>query len=207
MQERLLPPVYDFFPLRRTAAWAHRECDLAVAEADRGLGVLFNDGQKVAPAPEIMALTLNELARCLARLLTQLNLLITYPSELGYRIGASHLRARAPGCDKRHASARRVHRQVDMLDVLERQGDGDLADVDRFCHQYPGWFLTNSNSAMVALRSRLRRGNSADESREPVLKGPGGGKGSPNYGISEGEGLLFRHDVLLAGCAAGLGLA
>jgi hypothetical protein len=78
-----------------------------------------------------MALTLNELAGRLARLPTQLRLLVTYPYELGNRIGASHLAARSLGCNERDASARRVHRQVDMHYVLARQGDNDLADVDR----------------------------------------------------------------------------
>src|SRR6266852_5236549 len=131
MQEGLVPLMHDGFTLRPAATRAYRERDTAMAEADGGLRLLFPHREQVAPAPEIMALTLNELAGCLPRLLTQLSLLITYPSELGYRIGASHLGSRSPGCDKRHASTRRVHRQVDMDDVLARQGDNDLADVER----------------------------------------------------------------------------
>src|SRR5271167_4410265 len=48
-----------------------------------------------------------------------------------------------------------------MLDVLARHGNGDVAELDRFSHQYPGWFLMISESASVASRSRLRSGNSA----------------------------------------------
>src|SRR2546427_4794002 len=123
--------MHDGFTLRPAATGAHRERDVAMAEADGGLRLLFAHREQVTPAPEIVALTLHELARCLPRLLTQLGLLITYPTELGYRIGASHLGARSPGCDKCHASARRVHRQVDMDDVLALQRDNDLADLER----------------------------------------------------------------------------
>jgi hypothetical protein len=48
-----------------------------------------------------------------------------------------------------------------MLYILARRQNGNLADVDGFSHLYPGWFLTSSNNARVALRSRLRSGKSA----------------------------------------------
>jgi hypothetical protein len=41
---------------------------------------------------------------------------------------------------------------MDMLDVLARHGDGDLAELGSSRHQYPGWFLTSSNRASVASR-------------------------------------------------------
>src|SRR5205807_57179 len=101
------------------------------------------------------------LARCLSGLPTKLRLLIADPTELGHCIGAGHFRARPLRRDKRDTSARRMHREVNMFDALARHGDGDLADLDRLCHQYPGWFLMISKSAAVASRSRLSSGNRA----------------------------------------------
>ena len=95
VQEGLVPFVHDRLPLRPAAAGAHGERDPAVIEADGGLRLLFLDRQQVAPSPEVMALTLDELARCLPRLATQLRLLVPDPAELGYRIGAGHLKARS----------------------------------------------------------------------------------------------------------------
>src|SRR5260370_659290 len=108
-----------------------------------------------------MALTLNELPRCFSGLATQLRLLIADPTELGYGIGAGYLRARSLGGDKSDAAVRRVDRQVNILDVLAGHGNGDFAELDRLCHQYPGWFLMRANNSAVAARSRPRSGKSA----------------------------------------------
>src|ERR1051325_6740523 len=120
------------------AAGAHGERDVAMTEADSWLRLVLAQREQIASSPEVMALTLDELTRRLPRLPPQLRLLITDPSEFGYRIGAGHFRARPLRGDKRDAPARRMQRQGDMLDVLGPHGDRDPAELDRLCHQYPG---------------------------------------------------------------------
>src|SRR6516165_4814147 len=116
---------------RAAAAGAHGKRDAAVTEAHGGLGLFFLHRQQVAPSPEVMALTLDELTGCLPCLPPQLRLLIPYPTQLGCRVSAGHFRARTLWGDQRDSSVWRVHRQVDMLDLLALHDDGDLAELDR----------------------------------------------------------------------------
>src|ERR1700693_6101905 len=121
----------DGLTLRPARPGPYREHDPAVIKPYGGLRLFFPDREQIAPSPEVVALTLDELPTCFPRLPTQLRLLISDPTELGHCIGAGHLGARPPRGNKRDAAARRVHRQVDMLDVLSRHGNFDLADLNR----------------------------------------------------------------------------
>ena len=135
MQKGLVPFVHDRCAFGAIAALTHGEHDRAMTETDGGLCLFLSDGQQVAPSPEVMALTLDELPRRFSRLASHLRLLVLYPSELGDRIATGYLAARPVWGDKRHAPARRVHRQVYVLDVLARESDGNLAELDRLCHE------------------------------------------------------------------------
>jgi len=74
-----------------------------------------------------MALPLDELARRFPRLGSQLRLLLADPGEPGHRVGPGHLQAGASRCDQRHAACWRIHGQVNVLDLLARHGDRDVA--------------------------------------------------------------------------------
>src|SRR5688572_813793 len=122
----------------------HREHDRSMTQADGGLSLFLPNGKQVPSAPEIMTLTVDELPGRLSRLRSQLRLLVADPAELRYRVRSRHFRSCPSRGDKRDASIRRVDRQVDMLDVLATDGDGNVTQLDRLHHQYPGWFLMSS---------------------------------------------------------------
>src|SRR5262245_49111029 len=127
--------MYNRLTLRPTTVGPYSKRNRAMAEPDRGLAVSFSHREQVASPPQVVTLTLDELPWCLPRLRTELRLLVSDPPELGHGIGAGHLGPCSLRRDKRDAAARRVHRQVDMLDVLARHRDGDLAELDCLCHQ------------------------------------------------------------------------
>src|SRR4051794_5293086 len=108
-----------------------------------------------------MTLAPDELTRCFTNLPTKPVLLVSDPAEPRRRVGSSHLWACALRSDQSYAPIRRMHGQMDVLDILARHGDPNFAQVDRLGHQYPGWCFTRSNSACVAARLRSSSGNNA----------------------------------------------
>ncbi len=107
-------------------------------QPDKGLYVLLNNGKQIAPPPQIVALSLDKLARCFPGLPEQFRLLVPDPADLGCRIGPGHFRAGRQRRNQGDAPARRMHRQMDIFDVLARHRDGYVAEQNRFRHQYPG---------------------------------------------------------------------
>src|ERR1019366_5531210 len=101
--------MHDRLTLRLARPGPYGEHDPAVIKAYGGLRLFLPNREQIAPSPQVVALTLDELPRCFPRLPTQLRLLITDPTELGHRIGAGHLRARPLRGYKRDATARWVH--------------------------------------------------------------------------------------------------
>ena len=87
------------------------------------------------PIEEPLALPLDELTWRFPRLSAQPRLLLADPAEPGHRVGPGHLQAGASRRDQRHAACWRIHGQVDVLDLLARHSDGDLAQMDRLGHQ------------------------------------------------------------------------
>jgi len=88
-------------------------------------------------------------ARSLSRLAEQFGSLVPDPPQLRDCVGPHHFEAGTGGRDETDAPPRRVHGKVDVLDFFARERDGDVAEPDRLHRQYPGWFLTSSNSASV----------------------------------------------------------
>src|SRR5687768_2592981 len=131
MQEGLVPFMHDRRTLCAAAAGAQGKRNAAVTKADGRLRLFFSHGEQISPSPKVVTLTSDKLTACLPRLSPQLRLLIPDPAELGYRKRAGDFTLRPVRGDKRDASIRWVYRQVDMLDVLARHGDGDLPELDR----------------------------------------------------------------------------
>jgi hypothetical protein len=76
-----------------------------------------------------MTLTLDELARRFPCLTAQLRLLAADPAEPGDCVGAGDFQARARWRDQRDAALLADTPTGDMLDLLARDGDGDLAQM------------------------------------------------------------------------------
>ena len=89
----------------------------------------------------------------------QLRLLLANPAELGDRVGAGHLQARRRRCDQRHAAVRRMHGEVDMLDVLARHRD-------RRCRRAGSSRSSVARLVLDDLEDRLRRLAVAGQERE-----------------------------------------
>jgi hypothetical protein len=87
---------------------ANNQGDPLVADDNGGLYILVVHRHQVAPPPNVVALTLNELAWRFTRLTFQLSLLITNPDQLGYCIGTRHFKACVGWGSKGHTSVRWV---------------------------------------------------------------------------------------------------
>src|ERR1035438_7546556 len=79
--------MHDRLTLRPIRSGPYREHDPAVIKPYGGLRLFFPNREQVAPSPEVVALTLDELPRCFSRLPTEFRLLSTDPTELGHCIG------------------------------------------------------------------------------------------------------------------------
>src|SRR5690606_35154605 len=110
-------------------------------QGDGGRCVDFFDLQEAALAPDGVALAVEELAGRLTSLLAQLSLLALDPVELRDGEEPDGLEAHVRGRGDADGTRRRVDAQVDILDVLEDDVDGDVAELDGLRHQYSECFM------------------------------------------------------------------
>src|SRR5262249_1446481 len=91
----------------------------------------------------------------------EFSLLLGYPARFADDVCSGHIKARRSRCGQTYAAIRRMNREVDVLDILSRHNNRQLANLDRVAHWYPPWFFIISKIACVAVRSRLRIGTTA----------------------------------------------
>jgi hypothetical protein len=117
------------------AARAHGKRYPFVVQRDEGFGVPMHDCHEVPLPPEEMALAIDELPGRFARLIRQLFLLIPDPAELGDRVSPGYLQARRSRGRQGHPAMGWVDGEVDMLDILARHRDRNVAELNRLRHQ------------------------------------------------------------------------
>src|SRR5262245_21926416 len=96
----------------------------------------FGDCKEVTLSPQVMAFSIHILARRFALLFLQLPLLLFDPGKFGDRKYANGLDAHSLRGSNSHTSCRRMHAQMDILDVFPHDVDGDIAELDSSLHQY-----------------------------------------------------------------------
>ena len=117
-------PFVDYFrPLCRGTAGTNSDTETFVVERYRRFGFPLDDREQVPPAPEIMPLPFDKLARGLTRLPTQPGLLFPNPTELGDGVGAGRFQPRGRGRAQCHATGRRMHGEMNILDGLAGHPD------------------------------------------------------------------------------------
>jgi hypothetical protein len=75
-----------------------------------------------------MALAIDELARRLPRLSRKVLFLISDPAKPEDRVGPRHLQTCRFWGDQRHTTVRWVNGEMNILDVLSRDRDGNVTD-------------------------------------------------------------------------------
>src|SRR5215510_10390113 len=98
-----------------------------------------------------MAFTVQILARCFAFLSLEFLLLLFDPTQPGNGKDANGVETHPERGRNPHSTARWVHAQVDVLDVLEHDIHRDVTERDLRDHQY----------SLCALMMRKRRSTSA----------------------------------------------
>ena len=107
-------------------------------EANAGRASRFDDIQPVAPTLEVVALTGDELAARLAILSPKPGALSPNPGQPGDHRQPHRVVVEAQGRGNAHPSLGRVDTQVQVLDVLADDFNGDTADLEANSHDRPG---------------------------------------------------------------------
>ncbi len=91
--------------------------------------VAFDHLEQVAFPPDVMAFTVQILARGFAFLFLEFLLLLLDPTQLGNGEDANGVEAHPGRGRNPHPAARWVNAQVDVLDVLEHDIHGDITEL------------------------------------------------------------------------------
>ena len=98
---------------------------------------MFDYAEQITPSPDIVPLALDVLTRCFACLRSKLDLALLDPGELGNREKADCFELHSPWRSYSDCTGGRMHAQMDVLDVLVRDLDNDVAEL-KLGHQYSG---------------------------------------------------------------------
>ena len=99
-------------------------------EFDGGRAVFFAHLEQIAPAPDVVPITIQIFAIGLAILLTELCLMLLDPVELGHRIDPDGIELHPCRRGDADPAGGRMDAQVDVLDLLEHHINGNAADLD-----------------------------------------------------------------------------
>src|SRR5262245_47884650 len=101
----------------------------------------LNDLQQIALPPNVVTLPVQELTGRLALLLSELLLLALDPRQFRDRKDAHCVQAHALRRRDAHTASRRMHAEMDVLDVLTNNVHINLAKLQSRAHQYSGCAL------------------------------------------------------------------
>src|SRR5438034_4373923 len=122
--------------------------------------IALDDPEETALAPDVMAFPLRIFARRFALLLLKMFVLLLDPIQFGSSEDANGIEPHPRRRRNTHRAVRRIHAEVDVLDVFPYYVDGDVAQFQLRRHQYSPCALMITKIRSTSDRS-FRSGSNA----------------------------------------------
>jgi len=134
VKQRFMPLVNNLGTFLGITAGAQGKGNTFMVERNGWFGITKDNRQQVPPTPKKMALAPNEASRCFAGLAPELFLPLSNPDQLREHISTSYFDSRLAWSDQRNVAVWRINRKVDMFDVLPRDQNRNLPNLDCLAH-------------------------------------------------------------------------